>query len=233
MAAVHAHDPNFHTICGIEECPRTYTNFYSFKKHLYRKHREVLNLVPSLQEQNVTINVDEDNEDDSLICEENGYDTQENDEMKHLALFILKVKTVHKLSQSALDGILDDVVLLLTRKVEYIQEGVEKITSNVPSECRESLTKLFQDPSLLTPFMGLETQYHQEKYIEVYSLESYCFQSFRLSWRLHVINNYIASLNSDLRDPKSHSLMGSKIHWSHYIYLSLAHNCRGSCHHTL
>ena len=50
-----------------------------------------------------------------------------------------------------------------------------------------------------------------------YSLESYCFQSFRLSWRLHVINNYIASLNSDLRDPKSHSLMGSKIHWSHYI----------------
>ena len=43
MAAVNAHDPNFHICCGIG-CDRTYTNFYLFKKHLYRRHHESLEM---------------------------------------------------------------------------------------------------------------------------------------------------------------------------------------------
>ena len=44
MAAVHAHDPAFHVVCGIAGCARSFTNFYSFKKHLYRKHQDYLDI---------------------------------------------------------------------------------------------------------------------------------------------------------------------------------------------
>ena len=33
---VHAHDPNFNVVCGIEGCSRNYDNFQSYKRHLYR-----------------------------------------------------------------------------------------------------------------------------------------------------------------------------------------------------
>ena len=34
IGLVHAHEPNFHVSCGIKGCPRTYKNYYSFRKHL-------------------------------------------------------------------------------------------------------------------------------------------------------------------------------------------------------
>lgn len=158
MAAVHAHDPTFHTICGIEECPRTYTNF-SFKRHLYRKHRGVLDLMPVSPD--VVMTVSDDIEDGSSSCEVNA---TEIDEKKESALFIMKAKTVHKVSQSALSGLLDDFSSMLERKIGFIQEGVEKITNNMPAENQTSIAKLFQEPSISTPFIGLETQHFQEKY---------------------------------------------------------------------
>ena len=33
IGLVHAHEPNFHVSCGIQGCPRTYKNYYSFRKH--------------------------------------------------------------------------------------------------------------------------------------------------------------------------------------------------------
>lgn len=30
MAIIHAHDSNFFIRCGLNDCPRNYTNFYSF-----------------------------------------------------------------------------------------------------------------------------------------------------------------------------------------------------------
>ena len=39
MAAVHSCEPGVHIIFGIEGCSANYTNFFSFKKHVYRKHR--------------------------------------------------------------------------------------------------------------------------------------------------------------------------------------------------
>ena len=44
MASVHAYDPRFFVLCGVDGCTRTYRNFYSFKKHMYRKHRAHLDV---------------------------------------------------------------------------------------------------------------------------------------------------------------------------------------------
>lgn len=34
----HGSDPNFHLLCGLDGCPRTYRRFVSFRNHLIRKH---------------------------------------------------------------------------------------------------------------------------------------------------------------------------------------------------
>ena len=47
IGAVHSHELVFHTVCGIGGCSRSYTNFFSYninKKHVYRKHRESLDM---------------------------------------------------------------------------------------------------------------------------------------------------------------------------------------------
>lgn len=38
----HSGEPNFSVICGIEGCANTYTNFSSYRSHLYRHHSAVL-----------------------------------------------------------------------------------------------------------------------------------------------------------------------------------------------
>ena len=38
IGAIHAYEPNFHLVCGIDGCPRTYKNYHSFRKHLQRTH---------------------------------------------------------------------------------------------------------------------------------------------------------------------------------------------------
>lgn len=42
MGTVHAHDPTFSVRCSVGDCPRVYSNYHSYKKHIYKKHREVL-----------------------------------------------------------------------------------------------------------------------------------------------------------------------------------------------
>ena len=44
IGAVHSHDAFFHVYCGIEGCPRTYKSFHSYKKHMYLKHRDILDI---------------------------------------------------------------------------------------------------------------------------------------------------------------------------------------------
>jgi hypothetical protein len=38
MRRSHANDSNFHVLCGLDGCPRTYKRFLSFRNHLIRKH---------------------------------------------------------------------------------------------------------------------------------------------------------------------------------------------------
>lgn len=37
VGAVHSHDANFQTTCGVRGCVRTY---HLFRKHLWRRHQE-------------------------------------------------------------------------------------------------------------------------------------------------------------------------------------------------
>lgn len=39
IGLVHAHEPGFSITCGIGECQSTFSQFHSFRKHVYRKHK--------------------------------------------------------------------------------------------------------------------------------------------------------------------------------------------------
>ena len=39
---VHSHDSNFHVVCGVDSCPRTFRVFATLYSHVYRSHRYML-----------------------------------------------------------------------------------------------------------------------------------------------------------------------------------------------
>ena len=42
IGQVHKFDPGLKIYCGIDGCPVSYTNFESFRSHVYRKHPQTL-----------------------------------------------------------------------------------------------------------------------------------------------------------------------------------------------
>lgn len=185
MAAVHAHDPRFFVRCGIQECPRTYHNFYSFKKHLYRKHRESLDTVSepygehdgSLSDSYLEV----DNEE-SWLYENQGsapesplatnmvtvtpHRLSSIERKKQLALFLLKTREIRKVSQVALDGVIADFTQIL-RKTVYelkLEVSARLEAKGMSIATFEGLADVFCDPQMTNPFQQLDTKFLQEKF---------------------------------------------------------------------
>ena len=76
---VHGNDPNFHCVCGISGCTRTFKKYFSWRKHIHRDHRII-----NEEEQN-QCHLEEGNNDVALL--------QNNDDEKNRieALYLLKL----------------------------------------------------------------------------------------------------------------------------------------------
>ena len=44
ISEVHQFEPGFAITCGLDSCPNKYTSVSGYKTHLYRKHRQFLQL---------------------------------------------------------------------------------------------------------------------------------------------------------------------------------------------
>ncbi len=103
IGAVHSWEPNFDVTCGINGCPRKYTSYRSYRKHILKVHSNFLD-------------PDSDNDQDSSnVTVLGGNDTPDNDvtesdyvlsselfeksSQHSAALFILKAKEERKISQ--------------------------------------------------------------------------------------------------------------------------------------
>ena len=154
IGAVHAHDPNFHICCGINGCSRVYTVFHSFRRHFYRKHRHVETL-ETLGNLSIT---DEAHFDNDYTEESNVAlmsDPSPMDMKRQAALFLLKAKEIHKVSQTALDGLIPDLTILFN---QYYHSEVK---CKFPDLVNESESQEDFDP-----FQGLHSKYLQEKYFK-------------------------------------------------------------------
>ena len=122
----HRFDAGLSIRCGINSCTEQYKNFESFRSHVYRKHREVLvsdsapieTLVDSSLDR-VDSETDGDGGEEDVEIEQR---TQFNDDPKRsAALFLVKTREERKVTQTALNGIVQDFQGLWRDAMERLQ----------------------------------------------------------------------------------------------------------------
>ena len=168
IGTVHSHETNFHVVCGILGCPRTYRNYFSYKKHMYRKHRTELSRFQQPEDSSISHGNDFISSEDA-DCGLNNFNEESEVEPDtsttsklHAALMILKMKQKFKLSEVALDGLLEDFTASLQIKMEEVKMLVNK---DISCEVfKEVLSKATMSPSIQSPFRGLETKYLRHRY---------------------------------------------------------------------
>ena len=81
-------------------------------------------------------------------------------------MFILKTRDYRKLTQAALDGILEDVTELLQAHIQHVLEKILDVlnSSNVGEQVVSAISSIFAEERFSKPFLGLETEYRQNRY---------------------------------------------------------------------
>ena len=160
IGAVHSLDPNFCITCGVESCTRIYTNFSSFRSHLYRKHRKYLEPMHR---------VTSDPQDEGMESHDsNNFPTGSDGESsaqcysdieKACALFVLKAKEVHKVSQTALNELLVDVTMLMQTHAHKLKLDIQRHLGDMPHSVEGiqgfDLQRLLNPLEEIDPFKGL------------------------------------------------------------------------------
>lgn len=165
IGSVHAHECNFHITCGVQGCPRSYSNYHSYKKHWYKKHRDVLELDDDDErEPPQPIATDSYQFSDSDTDTAPQYLQTEQDERRRNALFLMKATTVCKVSKCSLDQLIGDITLFLDEKVQSLKKEVMATLRQKDVELDEDLSPLFQSPSVISPFQGLHTEHMRKKF---------------------------------------------------------------------
>ena len=174
MAGSHAFDPRFSVCCGIQGCSRTYSNFYSFKKHVYRKHRENLDLCPlrysrtEVESPVSPVAYSLENDDDMVTATTSV--TQQLHHNHQIAKFLLKLKEVRKVSQTAIDGLVGDISLMVQQITTRIQMNVSEVLQRNGLDMRNitGLLEVFSDPFLIDPFKQLHSKYLQDQFYKTH-----------------------------------------------------------------
>ncbi len=158
IGTVHSHEPHFRVVCGVDGCPKAYSNYHSFRKHLRRKHSEfILTSRPSITQTNEFCSLEEDEEvqDSDIPCWSKFNSTQ----------FLLKCKEVGQMSQGVLNDLISDITLLVENSLESISSKVRSTLecSNIAVEDVDGLEDALQARCFRKPFEGLESEYLQKK----------------------------------------------------------------------
>jgi hypothetical protein len=162
IGVVHSQQPNFHIVCGISGCPRTYNNFLSYKKHVYRKHKLYLD-IENGNHQDVVLNSEEDihvglfqlhPEIPETSSTGTGTCTPQ-DGKSYAALTLLKMKQEYKISETAVSGLIH--IETFTSLLHFKLSQIENLLS---STCAIEFHNVTNTALCITsPFCGLETKY--------------------------------------------------------------------------
>ena len=153
---------------GLQGCPRSYKNYHSYKKHMYKKHRDILELDLSVsQEDNSNPSLEDDagfDGDDSDLNNPPSLETCVKDNKRISALFLLKATAVSEISKCALDDLISDISLFLSDKLQTLENDVTTYLRQRNLEVDSDLLKMFQSPPLTLPFQGLDSEFLRKKF---------------------------------------------------------------------
>ena len=84
---------------------------------------------------------------------------------RNAALFILKNKQVHQISQFALNDLLGDVSMVMRQSIDHLSSNIVSVLERNGIEYQDvdGLTEVLSDEQLRNPFSGLESNYLQRK----------------------------------------------------------------------
>lgn len=187
IGTVHGNSSGFLMPCGVEingtRCATTFTNFHAYKRHLRKKHREVINNteldaegllheeVNSFGDPGATIDVSygEDSEDEcaTYSSRELTQPKTQKDLNRQVALWILKLKEGKGLPQSTVDEVLSGVTELCNDIVSHLRDELHKVlnSAKLSSSDIPGFDDILSDDSPYTnPFRNLQTHHLQMAY---------------------------------------------------------------------
>ena len=183
LRLVHSKDPSFATVCPVYGCEENFYTFSGLNTHLYRHHRDALGLEveplsppphPSpksatFEENDEVIDLHSDIQvgTDSYLGDPYLKTLQlepvaaEFDQQKWSAEFLLKLSEGQRLSQVAVQDVMDGCRTLCTRTSTYVTDIIKQKLheAGINSDAIDGL-----DPVILDPFEGLGSAYLQEKF---------------------------------------------------------------------
>ena len=160
IGSIHAHQAGFRIVCGNNGCPRSYRNYGSFRKHLYRKHSETVEPLddPATFSSITSSFMDESEALPSTIV------SDEDNLKKSLTLFILKNKEIRQISQLALNGLLGDISLIFHLLTDSVSMRIASTLNEngINYEDISGLHEILQDEQLHDIFKGMHTTFLQK-----------------------------------------------------------------------
>lgn len=156
VGRVHSNDPGFHIVCGINECPRTFKKYYSFRKHVRRCHKD------ALTQTNITIQseVDEDPEEEGINeSNESALEPAEK-RIRSSALFLLKAKEIDRINQNSLESIIGGVTTIVEETLDEVKARIRRC-SFLTDDSQRQLAEIINDPGLRNPFLSFHSEFRQ------------------------------------------------------------------------
>lgn len=177
MSRNHKSDPNFHVLCGIDGCARTYRVFFSFRNHIVHKHSLAYNTTVSDHEAEQDVNLNGEfpgpeqpgeQEDIADIAEEPFDIANEGKQLQRAsALSILQFKEKGRVPQTVVDLFVKNNTELVQNVVDVLKLGVKNrlSASGLDIEAIPGLNEIFNDDSTVrSPFNGLENERQQHQF---------------------------------------------------------------------
>ena len=183
LVRYHTSDPNFHVLCGINGCSKTYRNCISFKNHIKRKHADLLLAEKNgeaAEQENDTNDVNGDSSA-SEMDEDSGetYDStslpqfdfhREAEEIRRAgALYVLKMKHKDRASQTAVNSFIENTTGIVRTSIDILKAGLMNRldTAGIDFNAVPGLPELFKEDSLArNPFSGLLNEHQQNNYFK-------------------------------------------------------------------
>lgn len=155
----HSNDPNFHCICGVGNCTKTFKNYFSWRKHLKNKHDEQ----PTEDRPAIDVNREADagpnvNEVDNVNIE---------DTTRSGALYILKLQEDCFLPKSTVGCVISNTTSIVQEVVSVVKTQVHDCLqrANVDFETVPGLQDIFEEDNEATnPFHNLDTESRRLSY---------------------------------------------------------------------
>jgi len=142
----HSNQADFKLTCGISGCQRRFTNVGTFQNHVYCVHKQQVCKQPqantdcsteevsTMEQDNLTMSPQTDVQDDTIQCNSDDNMLQSEDIqlpttplLHSSALFILGLKEKYKLSQVAMQGIIEGVTSLNHHQNSLIKSQVDML----------------------------------------------------------------------------------------------------------